>query len=40
MGFGCGRLLEYEWKREGWALIEAWHLLTFSASREVGRLFE
>ena len=27
MGFDCGRLFEFEWKGEGWALIN------FSASR-------
>ena len=27
MGFGCGSLLEFEWKGEGWALIRGWTLI-------------
>ena len=33
MGFGCGRLFEFEWKGEGLALIRGWALNNFSAFR-------
>ena len=39
MGFGCGRLLEFEWKGEGWALIRGFALINFFCLYD-GRLFK
>ena len=39
VGFGCGRLFEFEWKEEGWALTRGWALINFSCPWD-GCLFE
>ena len=39
VGFGCGRLFEFEWKGEGWALIRGWALINFFCLKD-GRLLE
>ena len=39
MGFGCGRLFEFEWKGEGLALIRGWALNNFFCLKD-GCLFK
>ena len=39
VGFGCGRLFEFEWKGEGLALIRGWALNNFFCLKD-GCLFK